>query len=57
MNPRALRISAYTMSSAAGQGRAATLAALRNRATGLKPNDLGPHVLFEYGALWLWLAC
>src|ERR1041384_21730 len=45
MNSRALRISAYTVYSAAGQGRAATLASLRARETGLRANDLGPHHL------------
>jgi 3-oxoacyl-[acyl-carrier-protein] synthase-1 len=39
---RPLRISAYTLCSAAGDGRAATLEALRARRTGLTPNDFGP---------------
>jgi 3-oxoacyl-[acyl-carrier-protein] synthase I len=36
-----LRISAYTLCSAAGDGRAPTLEALRSRRSGLKPNDFG----------------
>lgn len=39
---RPLPITAYTLCSALGDGRAATLAALRGRATGLAPNDFGP---------------
>lgn len=37
-----LRITAYTLCSAAGEGRTQTLAALRERRTGLTPNDFGP---------------
>ena len=36
-----LRVSAYTLCTAAGDGRAQTLDALRMRRTGLKPNDFG----------------
>ena len=39
---RPLRITAYTLCSAAGDGRAATLAALRERRSGLTRNDFGP---------------
>jgi 3-oxoacyl-[acyl-carrier-protein] synthase-1 len=39
---RPLPITAYTLCSAAGDGREATLAALRGRASGLAPNDFGP---------------
>ena len=39
---RPLRITAYTLCSAAGDGRAATLAALRERRSGLTQNDFGP---------------
>ena len=42
MQPRPLRITAYTLCSAAGEGRAATLAALRERRSGLARNDFGP---------------
>src|SRR5688500_11315126 len=38
---RPLRISSFTLCSALGEGRAATLAALRERRTGLRPNDFG----------------
>jgi len=38
---RPLRISAYTLSTAAGDGRAQTLQALRARRSGLRPNDFG----------------
>ncbi len=34
-------VSAYTVCSAAGRGRSATLAALRERRSGLRPNDFG----------------
>ncbi len=37
-----LRITAYTLCSAAGEGRAQTLASLRERRTGLTRNDFGP---------------
>ncbi len=37
-----LRITAYSLSSAAGHGREQTLASLRNRRTGLSRNDFGP---------------
>ncbi len=37
-----LRITAYTLTSAAGHGREQTLAALRDRRTGLTRNDFGP---------------
>lgn len=37
-----LRVTAYTLCSAAGDGRAATLAALRERRSGLIANDFGP---------------
>ena len=37
-----LRISAFTATSAAGRGNAATLAALRSRSSGLSLNDFGP---------------
>lgn len=36
-----LRITAYTLCSAAGEGRARTLSALRSRQTGLRRNDFG----------------
>lgn len=42
MQSRALRVTAYTLCSAAGDGRAATLAALRERRSGLTANDFGP---------------
>jgi 3-oxoacyl-[acyl-carrier-protein] synthase-1 len=42
MQSRPLRITAYTLCSAAGDGRAATLAALRERRSGLTRNDFGP---------------
>ena len=42
MQHRPLRITAYTLCSAAGDGRAATLAALRERRSGLTANDFGP---------------
>lgn len=42
MQSRPLRITAYTLCSAAGDGRAATLSALRERRSGLTPNDFGP---------------
>src|SRR5262245_56394077 len=42
MQSRPLRITAYTLCSAAGDGRAATLAALRDRRSGLTNNDFGP---------------
>jgi 3-oxoacyl-[acyl-carrier-protein] synthase-1 len=42
MQSRPLRITAYTLCSAAGDGRAATLAALRQRRSGLTRNDFGP---------------
>ncbi len=38
---RALRIPAWTLCSAAGDGRAATLEALQARRSGLRPNDFG----------------
>jgi 3-oxoacyl-[acyl-carrier-protein] synthase I len=38
---RPLRISSFTLCSALGEGREATLAALRERRTGLRPNDFG----------------
>jgi 3-oxoacyl-[acyl-carrier-protein] synthase-1 len=41
MRSRPLRISAYTLCSAAGDGRASTLDALRARRTGLTRNDFG----------------
>lgn len=44
-----LRISAYTVVSAAGTGRAATVAALRARRSGLRPNDFGSSPL----ATWI----
>lgn len=37
-----LRITAYTVCSAAGEGREQTLASLRDRRSGLSPNDFGP---------------
>ena len=37
-----LRITAYTVCSAAGDGREQTLASLRDRRSGLSPNDFGP---------------
>ena len=40
-NSQPLRISAYTLSSAAGDGRAQTLTSLRERRSGLTPNDFG----------------
>lgn len=42
MQSRPLRVTAYTLCSAAGDGRAATLAALRERRSGLTANDFGP---------------
>jgi 3-oxoacyl-[acyl-carrier-protein] synthase-1 len=42
MQFRPLRITAYSLCSAAGDGRAATLAALRERRSGLTRNDFGP---------------
>jgi 3-oxoacyl-[acyl-carrier-protein] synthase-1 len=42
MQSRSLRITAYTLCSAAGDGTAATLAALRERRSGLSKNDFGP---------------
>jgi 3-oxoacyl-[acyl-carrier-protein] synthase I len=42
MQSRPLRVTAYTLCSAAGDGRAATLAALRERRSGLTQNDFGP---------------
>jgi 3-oxoacyl-[acyl-carrier-protein] synthase-1 len=42
MQARPLRITAYTLCSAAGDGRAATVAALRERRSGLTRNDFGP---------------
>lgn len=42
MQSRPLRITAYTLCSAVGDGRAATLAALRERRSGLSRNDFGP---------------
>jgi 3-oxoacyl-[acyl-carrier-protein] synthase-1 len=44
-----LRITAYTLSSAAGHGRDQTLASLRDRRTGLTRNDFGPTPL----ATWI----
>lgn len=41
MHSRPLRISAYTLCSAAGDGKQQTLAALRERRTGLTRNDFG----------------
>jgi len=40
-NSRPLRITAYTLSSAAGDGRARTLESLRERRSGLRRNDFG----------------
>ncbi len=37
-----MRVSAYTATSAIGRGRTATLAALRERRSGLRANDFGP---------------
>lgn len=42
MTLRPLRITAYTLSTAAGDGVAATLHALRDRRSGLRSNDFGP---------------
>src|SRR5687767_11031052 len=42
MQSRPLRVTAYTLCSAAGDGRAATLQALRERRSGLVANDFGP---------------
>lgn len=42
MQARPLRVTAYTLCSAAGDGRAATLTALRERRSGLTQNDFGP---------------
>jgi 3-oxoacyl-[acyl-carrier-protein] synthase-1 len=44
-----LRISAWTLCSAAGDGRAETLTALRTRSSGLRPNDFGKQPL----ATWI----
>jgi 3-oxoacyl-[acyl-carrier-protein] synthase-1 len=41
VTPLSLAISAYSLCSAAGDGRAATLSALRERRSGLKRNDFG----------------
>jgi 3-oxoacyl-[acyl-carrier-protein] synthase I len=41
MQSRPLRVTAYTLCTAAGDGRAATLAALRERRSGLRRNDFG----------------
>lgn len=41
MRSRPLRITAFTLCSAAGEGRADTLASLRNRRSGLTRNDFG----------------
>ncbi len=38
---RPLRIAAFTLCSAIGDGRASTLSALRERRSGLRPNDFG----------------
>ena len=43
-----LRISAFTATSAAGRGNAATLAALRSRASGLSRNDFGAQPVDTY---------
>ncbi|NIO42718.1 MAG: beta-ketoacyl-ACP synthase [Burkholderiales bacterium] len=43
-----MRINAFTASSAAGLGNAATLAALRSRASGLTRNDFGPQPVETY---------
>jgi 3-oxoacyl-[acyl-carrier-protein] synthase-1 len=48
-NGRRLRITAYTLSSAAGDGRARTLESLRERRSGLTRNDFGPAPL----ATWI----
>jgi 3-oxoacyl-[acyl-carrier-protein] synthase-1 len=45
MRIRPLRISSYTLCSALGDGREQTVAALRARRTGLRPNDFGNAVL------------
>lgn len=42
MQARPLRVTAYTLCSAAGDGRAATLSALRERRSGMVRNDFGP---------------
>jgi 3-oxoacyl-[acyl-carrier-protein] synthase-1 len=44
-----LRISSWTIHSAAGDGRAQTLAALRASRSGLRPNDFGEHPI----ATWI----
>lgn len=44
-----LRITAYTVCSAAGNGREQTLSSLRERRSGLSPNDFGPAPL----ATWI----
>jgi len=41
MSVRPLRISSYTLCTAAGEGRERTLGALRERRSGLRPNDFG----------------
>jgi 3-oxoacyl-[acyl-carrier-protein] synthase-1 len=46
---RPLRVTAYTVCTAAGTGRAATLSALAERRSGLTPNDFGPSPL----ATWI----
>lgn len=46
---RPLRVAAYTVCTAAGTGRAATLRALVERCSGLTPNDFGPSPL----ATWI----
>ena len=46
---RPLRVTAYTVCTAAGTGRAATLGALAERRSGLTRNDFGPHPL----ATWI----
>jgi len=43
-----LRVNAYTVCSAAGRGRAATLEALRSRTGGLSENDFGPQPVATY---------
>src|SRR5262249_3797175 len=49
MSMRPLAITAYSLCSAAGDGQVATLRALRERRTGLQPNDFGPTPL----ATWI----
>jgi len=46
---RPLRVTAYTVCTAAGTGRAATLSALAERRSGLTRNDFGPSPL----ATWI----